>query len=178
MHGQLTNSTELDYSLIHSGASTVTCAYYPETGGVNYYSGVYPNFDDTSLPSIGMEFVRFFLCPELDDYDQYEVFNDRFPIGNYEVATNNDDVNGTTGAIAFSYSSNAEDGPYYTTNGDQTGSYVEITTSTPDNSYIIDQLVESSQIVIGNFSIKLYNENDASDVIVITDGQFKLRPRL
>nr|WP_321234210.1 DUF5025 domain-containing protein [uncultured Psychroserpens sp.] len=175
--GQLEAATTLDYNLIHSGASTVACAF-SDAAGINYFSGVYPNFDNDTEPSLGMEFVRFMLCTELADTSQSEVFNDRFPIGSYQVATSNDDNTGTTGAIAFQYAPNASEGPFYNTNGDQTGNTVTITSTTPANSYILEVLVGSAQIVEGTFSATLYNEEDASDTVQITDGQFKLRPRL
>jgi hypothetical protein len=178
VYGQRADATELDYNIIHSGASTVICAYYPETGGVNYYSGVYPNFDDESKPSMGIEFVRFFLCSEVNDYNQSEVFNDRFPMGNYELSADGEDAYGPTGEIGMQYTPNSSEGPYYNSYGDQTGSYFEVTASTPANSYILDVLVGSSQIVEGNFSMKFYNEMDSNDVITITDGHFKVIPNL
>ena len=101
-----------------------------------------------------------------------------FPVGNYQVATSNDDNSGTTGAIGFEYAPNASEGPFYNTNGDQTGNMVNISSSTPSNSFILEVQVGSSQIVEGTFSATLYNESDASDTVQITDGQFKLRPRL
>ncbi|WP_460218657.1 DUF5025 domain-containing protein [Psychroserpens sp. MEBiC05023] len=176
-YGQLEAATTLDYNLIHSGASTVACAF-SDTAGINYYSGVYPNFDNDTEPYMGMEFVRFMLCTELSDTNQAEVFNDRFPVGDYQVATNNDVYTGTTGAIGFEYAPNASEGPLYNTNGDQTGNSVTITSTTPFNSYILEVQVGTAQFVEGTFSATLYNESDPTDTVQITEGQFKLRPSL
>ncbi|HLT32676.1 MAG TPA: hypothetical protein VKZ98_02710 [Aquaticitalea sp.] len=178
VYGQRSDATELDYNLVHSGATTVICAYYPETGGVNYFSGLHPNFDDESKPSMGIEFVRFFLCSEVNDYYQSEVFNDRFPLGDYEFSSDGEDAYGPAGQIGMQYSANSIDGPYYNSYGDQSGSYFEVTSSTPSNSYVLDVLVGSAQIVEGNFAVKFYNENDLNDVITITDGHFKVIPSL
>lgn len=178
IYGQREDATELDYSILHSGASTVVCAYYPDTGGVNYYSGVYPNFDDESRPSMGIEFVKFFLCTEVNDYSQSQVFNDRFPVGTYELASSNSESNGTVGGIGFDYAANSQNGPFYDSYGNQTGSFIEITSSESANSTLLGQLIGVSQIVEGNFSIKLYNDENDSDVIEITDGRFKMRPQL
>ncbi|PTX64096.1 hypothetical protein C8N46_101706 [Kordia periserrulae] len=177
LYGQRKDATTVDYNIIHSGGTTTECAYYPETGGVNYYSGVYPNFEEETLPSMNFGFVRFYLCSEMDATSQSAVFNERFALGNYEIATK-DDISGTTGGIYFEYSSNSLEGPYYNSNGDQSSSYCEITSSTNANQYLLEVLVNSQQIIEGNFSVKLYNEEDSSDVIEITDGSFKLRPRI
>jgi hypothetical protein len=174
---QLQSATTLDYNLIHSGGSSVPYAF-SDGAGINYYSGVYPNFDNDTEPSMGMAFVRFMLCTEFSDTTQAEGFNDRFPIGSYEVATSNDDNNGTTGAIAFEYATNALEGSFYNTNGDQTGNMVNITSTTPFNGFILDVQVTTAQFVEGAFSATLYNGEDSSDTIQITEGQFKLRPSL
>ncbi|MGJ8593744.1 MAG: hypothetical protein ACSHXF_14430 [Aquaticitalea sp.] len=178
VYGQLADATELDYTLVHSGASTVTCAYYPDTGGVNYFSGVHPNFDDDSRPSMGIEFVRFFLCTEQEDHNQSEVFNDRFPMGDYEFSADGEDAYGPTGQIGMQFSANASEGPFYNSYGDQTGSYFNVTSTTPSNSYILDVQVGSAQIVEGEFAVKLYNGENSDDVINITDGYFKVIPQL
>jgi hypothetical protein len=176
-YGQLESATTLDYNLIHSGASSVPCAF-SDGAGISYFSGVYPNFDNDTEPSMGMEFVRFMLCSEFQDTSQAEGFNDRFPIGNYDVATSNDYNNGTTGAIAFQYAANASEGPFYNTNGDQTGNMVNITSTTPLNGFILDVQVTTAQFIEGAFSATLYNGEDSSDTVQITEGQFRLRPSL
>lgn len=177
IYGQRTDATVVDYTLGLSNTLGAICAYYPETGGYNYNTFVYPNFDNENRPTMGLEFVRFHLCT--DDQYQHETFNEKFPVDSYDFAVSNDGVNGSTGDIGLSFSPNAQEGPYYDTyGGDQNGSYFNITSSTSANSYILDVLVGSAQIIEGNFSAKFYNEEDSSDVIIITEGQFKMIPSL
>lgn len=173
IYGQKTSATVLDYGALTSNSLSATCAYFPETGGFNYGVGVYPNFDDESRPSAGIDFVRFHLCA--DDESQFETFNDKFPLGNYDLAESSSAGSGPTNVIGFDYSPNAQEGPYYFSyGGDQTGSYFEITSSTPLNTYVLDVLVGAGQVVEGNFAAKFYNEVDPTDVIEITDGKFKM----
>lgn len=162
-----------EYTLSNSGGTTHACLNNPETGGVNYYSGINTN-DDNFDRVIGMWFVKFYLCSERDDSWQADVFNDKFPVGSYPVATDNSSSYGTPQSIAFEYSL---DGKLYTTNGDQTGSYVTITKSTENNTlFDANTILMALQIVEGEYSVKLYNESDSSDVITITNGKFKMRP--
>lgn len=177
IYGQRVDATVVDYTLGLSNTLGAICAYNPDTGGYNYNNFVYPNFDNENRPTMGLEFVRFHLCT--DDEYQSETFNEKFPIGNYDFAVSNNGVTGSTGDIGISFSPNAQEGPYYDTyGGDQTGSYFKITSSTPANSYILDVLVGSAQIIEGDFSAKFYNEEDPSDVITITEGHFKMIPSL
>ena len=175
IHGQRTNATEIEYNATSSNSLSATCAYHPETGGYNYGVGVYPDFDDTANPALGIEFVRFHLCTDEDS--QLETFNDKFQLGYYNLASSGSAASGPTNVIGFNYTPNADDGPYYLSyGGDQTGSYFEITSSTEFNGYVLDVLVSANQIVEGKFAAKFYNEEDPTDVIEITDGRFKMIP--
>lgn len=174
-YGLRTDATELDYTSGQSITLSAVCAYYPDTGGFNYSPFVYPNFDNEARPSMGIDFVRFHLCT--DDESQLETFNDKFPLGSYEFAESDETSSGPVGKIGLTYTPNAQSGPYYSTyGGEQSGSTFEITSSEPFNSYILDVLVNAGQIVEGTYSAKFYNTEDPTDVIVITDGQFKMVP--
>ncbi|WP_178990839.1 DUF5025 domain-containing protein [Winogradskyella schleiferi] len=177
IYGQKTSATELDYTSGLSVTLPAVCAYNPDTGGFNYSPFVYPNFDDESRPTMGIDFVRFHLCT--DDSSQLETFNDKFPTTSYEFADSDLASSGLVGKIGLTYSPNAQDGPYYSTyGGDQSNSTFEITSSTAFNTYFADTLISAGQIVEGNFSATFYNSEDPSDIIVITDGQFKMIPSL
>ncbi|MCK7590360.1 hypothetical protein M0G43_07230 [Subsaxibacter sp. CAU 1640] len=177
LFGQRVDATTLDYSPGLSNTLPAVCAYYPDTGGYNYHPFLYPNLDDENRPSIGMEFVRFHLCS--DEAYQSETFNDKFPIGEYDFASSNEPSNGPTGKVGVNYNPIATQGPFYDTyGGDQTGSYFSIISSIPANSYILEVQVGTAQIIEGNFAVKLYNTEDSSDVITITDGRFKMIPSL
>lgn len=62
------------------------------------------------------------------------------------------------------------DGTYYSSKeGSQTGSALSVTNYTQGTSNGLKTMT-----VTGTFSCKLYNTNDVTDVIVVTDGKFKL----
>lgn len=174
VYGQLVNATSVDYYLSLSGNSiTTNCAYYPEIGGLNYATGVYPDFEDEERPSMDFNFIRMYLCAS--EESAASTFNDAFPVSNYDLAISNSDVNGSTGDVSISYTPVATVfNTYSTVGGDQSGSVFEITSSTNTNVTFGEQTLEISQLLEGNFSIILYNTEDSTDMIEITEGQFKL----
>ncbi|WP_282030185.1 hypothetical protein [Winogradskyella eximia] len=174
VYGQKETATTLDYSLLFSGNSiTTTCAYYPDNGGLNYAIGVYPNFDNEARPNMSFDFIRMYLCGSEDSAAQ--MFNDAFPISSYDYAISDNVVNGSTGDVSVSYSPDSTVEEWYSTlGGDQSGSNFEITSSTNTNVIFGAQTIEISQLLEGNFSLKLYNTENPTDVIEITEGQFKL----
>ncbi|WP_047549115.1 hypothetical protein [Psychroserpens sp. Hel_I_66] len=174
VYGQLASSTVADYYLSLSGNSiTTTCAYYPDTGGLNYSIGVYPDFDTENRPSMYFDFIRFYLCGS--DEDASQAFNDAFPVSSYDYAISDNVVSGSTGDVSahFKFDSTSETS-YSTLGGDQAGSNFQITSSIEDNIIFGAQTLQIQQLLEGNFSMKLYNVDDPSDVIEITEGQFKL----
>lgn len=77
--------------------------------------------------------------------------------------------------LGINYSPVAASGDYYESYGGvQTNSMFKITETLEDNDYLLEVLINVRQIVEGEFSVKLYNVNDSSDVIEITDGRFKI----
>ncbi len=170
VYGFKANATTLEYTATvgKSGGCSIDNSDY---SGVNYNAGVNPDFD-SSLPSIDFEFIRFYLCSNMQSSS--EVFNDMFPVKSYSLATNNDNITGSTGDVGISYSPNIQENLYYTSYGGvQSGQFI-ITSSIEANVYLLDVLVSTNQQIEGSFSVKLYNANDSSDVIEITDGKFKI----
>ncbi len=174
VYGQLREATTVDYYLSNFGNSITTdCAYYPDTGGLNYATGVYPDFENEARPSFYFDFVRFYLCGSEDS--AAEMFNDAFPVSYYDFATSNDDVSGSTGDISAHFRFDATSFYFYSTlDGDQSGSVFEITSSTNETVVFGSQTLSISQLLEGNFSFKLYNTEDPSDIVEVTEGQFKL----
>lgn len=168
------NDLNSGYAIVQSGGLTVPCAYDAVNAGINRGKGLYPNDENSNLPGMELIFVKFILCSELKDKQQYEIFNDKFPVGDYKIATDDDEYSGTASTIAFTYSPNVSSSLYYTTNGDQTGSYAKITKSTPENKGKFFY----SQIIEGEFSAKLYNQKDSLDIMTITEGSFKVVPHI
>ncbi|MGY6650406.1 hypothetical protein [Wenyingzhuangia sp. IMCC45574] len=175
LYSVLDSESDGKYKLISSRSSTYPCVANPKKAGVNYYSGINTN-DDEFSGVIGIEFVKFYLCSERKKYEQTHIFNSKFPIGDYLIALKRSVIEGVSNSIAFAYYMNDN---LYTTLGDQTGSYVTIIKSTPDNQFdSFNKLISVAQIVEGEYSVKLYNESDNSDVITITNGKFKMRPSI
>ena len=174
VYGQLETATTADYYLSLSGNSiTTTCAYYPDTGGLNYSIGVYPDFETENRPNMSFDFIRFYLCGS--DESASQTFNDAFPVSFYDYAVSDNVVSGSTGDVSAHFTFDSTGDVYYNSlGGDQTGSTFQITSSVSNNVTIGAQTLQIEQLLEGNFSMKLYNVDDPSDVIEITDGQFKL----
>lgn len=171
LYGQKADVSEYIYGIAVSNTLPSTCAY-SEENGFSFNSGIYPNFDE-SLPTMDIEFIRMHLCSS--DLYTSEVFNDLFPVKEYNFAMNYNDENINAGKVGMYYSPSANSDLIYTTYNENTSeNYFEITKSTANNIYYLDQIYTAGQTIEGNFAIKLYNENDSSDVIEITEGKFKM----
>ena len=164
LYGLRTDATSIEYS--NFGGFSGSCNPDNEDfAGINFSSSI-EAIDDTSLPFVGFSFVRFYLCS--NPQTSHEVFNDLFPVSNYAIATNFDTVYGTTGAIGISYVT-ANNIPYSSSvDGVTPNSSFIITRSEPLNGLFSTQNIE------GEFSGTLYNINDNSDVIELTEGSFKM----
>ncbi len=166
--GSPKSESVLSYVLGHAGGTTGACA--GDFGGVSYYTFIAP-YQDQTLPSMGIDFVKFILCPELDTQSQTTIFNSKFPVGDYIFAVDDSSFSsGTDRSIKISYSPNYSNALEYDSLGDQTGSFFKITSSLAEST--------SSQIVEGIFSVKLYNTANVSDIIEITEGKFKMIPSI
>ena len=75
--------------------------------------------------------------------------------------------------IGYSFVSNSDD--YYRTyEVDNSNNYFRITDSYEDNIYFLGEVYTHYQIVEGEFSATLKNENDENDEIQINNGKFKI----
>ena len=103
-------------------------------------------------------------------------FNDSFPEGSYATAVSNNHNTGTTGAVSLHYRSDSTNNMiFYNSLGDnQSNNSFEITSSVNANQTLGQQVLRRSQLINGSFNYTLYNSNDLTDVIEITDGEFKL----
>lgn len=177
LYGQLASATVLDYSQPDYGNSiTSNCAFNPTGGGVNYTSGVYPSLENEARPNMYFDFVRFYLCAADFDNNPALTFNDSFPEGSYATAVSNNHNTGTTGAVSLHYRSDSTNNMiFYNSLGDnQSNNSFEITSSVNANQTLGQQVLRRSQLINGSFNYTLYNSNDLTDVIEITDGEFKL----
>ncbi len=171
IYGQKNDISNQTYFVATSNTLPSTCAYSSENG-FSFNSGIYPNFDE-SLPTMDIEFNRMHLCSS--DLSTIEVFNNLFPVKEYEFSINDDDKDANAGKVGMYYSPSADSYDYYTTYYDNTSeNYFEITKSTENNIYFGTEIYSAGQTIEGNFSIKLYNVNDPTDFVEITDGKFKM----
>lgn len=174
VYGQLENATDLDYSQAGFGNSiTTNCAYFPDTGGLNYAMGVYPNLNNESRPNMSFNFIRFYLC---GGDGASATFNDSFPVGDYATAVSESIVSGTTGAVSLHYQPDSTESMvlYSSINDNQDGNYFKISSSTNTNQYLGSVIVSRNQLLEGTFNFTLYNTNNALETLEITEGHFKL----
>lgn len=170
VYGQREDLTGDNYFLSNSNTLPSTCAYSSDNG-FTYNTGIYPSFDE-SLPTMDLEFVRMHICSS--GSSQSEVFNDLFPVKEYTLAESDEDIDENAGKVGAYYSPSASGVDYYNTyGGSQAGSYFEITSSVPYNETFAGYTFVSQEIE-GNFSLTLYNQNDPSDTVEITEGKFKI----
>jgi len=171
IYGQKSDLSSLTYTVATSNTLPSTCAYSADNG-FSFNSGIYPNSDE-SLPTMDIEFLRMHLCS--NDLSTTETFNSLFPTKEYSFAENDNDVDENAGKVGMYYSVSANSDDYYTTYYDTTSeNYFEVTKSTENNIYFGNDIYTAGQTLEGNFAIKLYNVNDPTDFVEITDGKFKM----
>ncbi len=177
-YGQRIDDTVLNSQTISNiPLESATCAYSLDQGldyKVSYGSSIYPNFDnEDTQPQIGLELIRFYRCS--NPLSSTEVFNDMFSVGSYDFAMD-DESSGTMRQVGINYSPIASGDTYYQSYGatDASNSFT-ITNSVEANTYLLGNLITQSQLIEGEFSAKLYNEDDSADTVEITEGQFKIR---
>ncbi|WP_298238173.1 hypothetical protein [uncultured Algibacter sp.] len=174
LYGLETEPTSIEYTNVF-GKSGVCTSDNTSYGGINYNSGVYPSFSGGS--SIFFDFVRFYLCSS--SQSKLELFNDSFPVKSYPLSVSDNTISGTNGSIAISYSPNVNNDLYYTSfNGSSINGSFTITKSTEKNQFLLNQLIDAYQEIEGTFSGTLYNVEDSSDTVEITNGAFKLQVKL
>ncbi|WP_310554499.1 hypothetical protein [Flavobacterium sp.] len=171
----LLNGVALDYSMNNNINPTHSNGFYIGFSGVNtfdrsYYYGSYliPSTTINDFPQISLTFNNMFNT-SLSTESETSAFNTNFTTPPTNFITNTENSNNIKG-IDVSYQS--PNGVRYSTlSGSQTGSIMAVLSSVAG--------IESggflkTQTVTGTVSCKLYNENDASDVIVLTNGTYKL----
>ena len=172
LYGQRSDDTVLNYQVVSSiPLESATCSSSLDQGldyKISYGSSIYPNFDnEDSQPQFGINFVRFYRCS--DSQSSTEVFNDLFPVGNYEYSIDNQ-IYGTMRQIGIDYSPVANGNEHYESYGaSESSNSFKIT-----NSQVYNISFSQNQLIEGEFSSKLYNVNDNSDFVEITEGRFKI----
>ena len=164
IYGQKANESIATYEISTSNTQPSTCVN-SSNNGFSYNSGVYPSFDD-SLPSMDIEFNRMHICSE---GSQNDLFDGLFDEKSYDFAMNNNDIDENAGKVALFYYPNVNSiYGYKTYNGDQSGSFFKVTSSTQYQGSSLKRLLK------GEFSATFYKENNLSDKVEITDGRFKI----
>lgn len=171
IYGQKTDVTNQTYFVATSNTLPSTCAY-SQDNGYRFNSGIYPPLVEP-LPTMDIEFLRMYVCS--NSLSVTDVFNDLFPTKEYQFATNDDDEDENAGKVGMYYSPSADSDLQYTTyNEDVSDNFFEITKSTENNVYYLNEIETAGQTLEGNFAIKLYNVDDVTDVVEITNGKFKM----
>ena len=153
---------------------TGTCNMENENSGAKSFStGIYPIDSDPQLPSMIFNFARFYECSNI--INSLNVFNDLFPVGSYNIDVRRDDYSNAREAVGVMYKPNiGEEKIYSTYDGSQEGSFFEITSSIEGKEFLLGVLISSGQALEGNFEVTLYNEDNPTDVLEITEGSFKI----
>ncbi|WMI69924.1 hypothetical protein [Mangrovimonas sp. YM274] len=173
LYGQSMDDNTLKYQEVSEiPLEAATCAYGIDPK-LSYSTAMFPNFDNEDTdPQMGISFIRFYQCS--NPQTSTEVFNDLFAIGNYEYSEN-DLSSGTMMQIGVDYLPIAMGDVHYESYGEiDPNNTFSITSTEAQNQYLLGTLVSQKQLVEGEFSAKLYNTEDSSDFIEITEGRFKL----
>ncbi|WP_411768569.1 hypothetical protein [Winogradskyella sp. A3E31] len=177
IYGQRIDDTTFNYQIISNiPLESATCSFSADQGldyKLSYGSSIYPGFEnEDSQPLIGINFIRFYRCSDTES--STDVFNSLFPVDDYDYAVDDND-GGTMGQIGIEYAPIANGDNYYESYGTIASSNTfKITDSQENNSFLLGDLVTQSQLIEGEFSVTLFNNDDSSDVIEITEGRFKI----
>ena len=132
---------------------------------MNYEPSLYPFFDE-SKPGMSVGFIGFLGNANLTCSDELDNFDTLFPTGSYSFAP---DAYNYGVKVSYATSGDASQ-VYYTSYGSQDGgASFSITNVEP-----VDCGFKECVIVTGTFSCRVYNEQDATDFLDITNGEFKL----
>ena len=132
---------------------------------INYEPSLYPTFNE-SLGSMGVGFIGFLRELDLSCSDELTNFDTIFTDGPFSY------TDGDYGyGVKVNYATTSDETQQYYTSygGSQDNSTFQITNVEPTDCGFKECL-----IITGTFSCNVYNEQDDSDMIEITDGQFKL----
>lgn len=169
------NGQLLDYTVTDYLTSAYSFGYYNGfQSGPGYFDKSYhfgcilqPSAATDFYPQISLTFSNMFNTNS--GVSQTDAFFGLFTT----IPTNfitSDQLNNLNKGIDVSYT-NAADVTYSTLNGSQTGSTMTVTSS--------NQGIEAggnlkTKTIIGTVSCKLYNEDNPTDILVVTNGSYKL----
>lgn len=166
IYGQKKGEATATYLMSYTNTLPSTCINSIDNG-FSYNAGIYPSFNE-SLPTMDIEFIKLHLCS--NSLSQVQIFNDLFPVKEYSYSPNDNDTDENAKKVGIYYSPNANSDISFTSyNGEQSNSFFEITKSTNTSISSIPQ-----QTIEGNFNVTLYNVNNLTDKINITEGKFKI----
>ena len=165
-YGVNLNSTSIAYVPSNSSGQSLDipnnlCTY-------SYEPGFYENSFVENMLTVGFNFNKFYQAG-CSQEDEFNAFHGLFPVGDYTYAANS-----STKGVEYDYSPSGEDKFYTTFNGDQSNSSFKITSSTEANKQTITGYTKHHQIVEGSFNCTLYNSNDPTDKIEITEARFRV----
>jgi len=134
-----------------------------------YRTGFEANINQ-SLPSGEFEFYNVFNS-NCDNEKEIEAFKSLlFTPKSYSYDIGSEDL-----VIKFGFSPNTNQDKYFiTSNGDQTGSSFTITSSKFNKPLTFFNQFEVSRTIEGSFNCKLYNEQDNTEKLELTEGKFRL----
>ncbi|HEY0047258.1 MAG TPA: hypothetical protein VGB44_11155 [Flavobacterium sp.] len=174
MKGKMDNTT-FDYTVNNNSSDTFAYSAASGYGALDlerwyYYAGVITNFNPPTLaPQMIIGWDNMFYGPNGNEAEETAAFYDTvatLPTNFLTAAQDDAHMQGLT--IDFK----AADGTHYSTmNGSQTGSSITVDGSTQGSTAVGAQ---KTKTVWGTFTCKLYNDDDPTDVIVVTDGKFKI----
>jgi hypothetical protein len=127
---------------------------------LNYEPGMY---HDVTKPSIGL-LLRFVSNPP-----ENTTIKDLFKVGSVKFTQNDYDF-----GAGVTYSLGGEDGKYYTSEGPQTNSEFKFTQVGEVQENFCDPY-KKCVLLTGTFKCRLYNQQDKSDFIDVTNGTFRIR---
>lgn len=148
-------------------------SFYSEDYGCSYSydTGISPTYEE-SLSSLYLNFNYFFIdtACELQEYELTN-FNEIFASQTVNYATDEYRSSG----ISFEYSPITKEALYYVTKeGDQLSSSFIIEESITNPPLTFFNQFNASQTITGTFNCTLYNPDDLTDTVEITEGKYRL----
>lgn len=132
---------------------------------INYSASLYPTFNE-ALPYVGVGFNRFIIEQNRDCFEELDYFDQLFPIASYDYSTGEYNY-----GVTVEYATKSDgSGIFYTSYGPQDSSAsFEVTAI---EAY--DCGFNECMFLTGTFTCKLYNSQDTTDTVEVTNGTFKL----
>jgi hypothetical protein len=139
--------------------------YYSDHCTMTYGPGIEPNLDWTN-PMFYIEMNSFYYGENCDDEPE-SVNTTTFAVGSYPYSND-------AGGVSIVYVPNSDEELYYSSEyGAQSSASFTITSSVEKNQSFFNYIYYNQEIE-GTFSCRLYNPDDVSDYIDVTNGKYKL----